>query len=116
MTKDPLIYLEHILAQIKDIISFTRGQSLDEFLNSRITQAATIRCFEVIGEATKNLPAVFKDKYPDVEWKKMAGMRDKLIHDHIDVDLWAVWNVVEQILPPLEIRLKEIMAIEKGKD
>lgn len=58
-----------------------------------------IRNFEIIGEASKKISPDFKSRYPDIEWKKIAGMRDKLIHDYIGVDLWAVWAVVEDILP-----------------
>ena len=60
---------------------------------------AVIRNFEIIGEAAKNLSPKFKSYHPDIEWKKMAGMRDKLIHDYISVDLWAVWAVVTDIIP-----------------
>jgi len=72
------------------------------FLENPLIQDAVIRNFEIIGEATKNLSMEFRKKYPDIAWKKIAGMRDKLIHGYIGVDLWAVWGVVENILPELE--------------
>lgn len=72
-----------------------------------------IRNFEIIGEATKKLNDYFRAKYSEIEWKKIAGMRDKLIHDYIGVDLWAVWGVVEKIIPTLDTQIKEILRIEK---
>jgi uncharacterized protein with HEPN domain len=77
-------------------------------------QDAVIRNFEIIGEATKNLDQDFRLKYPHIEWKKIAGMRDKLIHDYIGVDLWAVWGVIEHVIPKLEIQIEEIRRKEKS--
>lgn len=77
-------------------------------------QDAVIRNFEIIGEATKKLNDDFRAKYPEIEWKKIAGMRDKLIHDYIGVDLWAVWGVVESIIPTLEIQIQGILKKESG--
>ncbi len=73
-----------------------------------------IRIFEIIGEATKKLNEDFRAKYSEIEWKKIAGMRDKLIHDYLGVDLWAVWGVVENIIPILFIQIEDIIIKEKG--
>ncbi len=75
-------------------------------------QDAVIRNFEIIGEATKQLNSSFRAKYTEVEWKKIAGMRDKLIHDYIGVDLWAIWGVVEDIVPQLEKQILHIIMQE----
>ncbi|WP_026951057.1 HepT-like ribonuclease domain-containing protein [Algoriphagus mannitolivorans] len=109
MKKDPRIYLEHILSSIQRINSYSQGFSESDFLNSPLIQDAVIRNLEVIGEATKKLSSEFRENYPQNEWKKIAGMRDKLIHDYIGVDLWAVWAVVEQILPDFEIQIESII-------
>lgn len=70
---------------------------------------AVIRNFEIIGEATKKISPAFKSRYPDIEWKKIAGMRDKLIHDYIGVDLWAV---VEDIIPVFRKQIDAMLDTE----
>ena len=107
------IRLHHIYDAILEIEKYTIDQSHEDFINKSIIQAACIRQLEIIGEATKNLSTDIRLKYPDIEWKKIAGMRDKLIHDYIGVDIWAVWEVIDKILPNLEKRLLEIIQNEK---
>jgi len=114
MKKDPLIYLEHIAECISKVKKYTEGINETEFLQNFMIQDAVIRNFEIIGEATKNLDQDFRLKYPHIEWKKIAGMRDKLIHDYIGVDLWAVWGVIEHVIPKLEIQIEEIRRKEKS--
>ena len=109
MKKDNLVYIAHIKTCIDKIQSYTLNMSKDEFLDNSLVSDAVIRNFEIIGEATKHLSEDFKQKYPAIEWKKMAGMRDKLIHDYIGVDLWAVWAVVDAIIPLFAIQIQEIL-------
>ena len=114
MKKNAIIYINHIQDCIQKIKNYTYGFDEKEFLKNTLVQDAVIRNFEIIGESTKQLNAGFKAKYPAIEWKKIAGMRDKLIHDYIGVDLWAVWGVVEKILPELEKQIIEIKEKEEG--
>jgi uncharacterized protein with HEPN domain len=116
MAKNSLIYLEHILDALSKVKSYTRDLNEGLFLENPLVQDAVIRNFEIIGEATKQIDSGIRAKYPDIEWKKIAGMRDKLIHDYIGVDLRAVWAVVENLAPELEKKVKEIVKIEKGKE
>lgn len=114
MKKDPIIYIEHISVCISRIKEYTKGIDEDAFLNNNLIQDAVIRNFEIIGEATKKLNDDFRAKYSEIEWKKIAGMRDKLIHDYIGVDLWAVWGVVENIIPTLDTQIQDILKKEKS--
>lgn len=114
MKKDPIIYIEHIGSCISRIIEYTEGIDEDGFLKNNLIQDAVIRNFEIIGEAAKKLNDDFRVKYSEIEWKKIAGMRDKLIHDYIGVDLWAVWGVVENIIPTLKTQIEDIIKKEKG--
>lgn len=108
MKKDDSIYVEHILGSLSKIESYTANHTENSFLKSDITQDAVIRQLEIIGEATKQISADFKQKNSTIPWSDMAGMRDKLIHDYIDVDLWIVWSTVEKDVPELIRLLKMI--------
>lgn len=110
--KNPVVYLYHIQDALKKILTYTSGMDLDAFLKNDLVQDAVIRNFEIMGEATKQLDHDFRNKHLHIQWKNIAGMRDKLIHDYIDVDLWAVWAVVEDVLPVFSSQIKEIIASE----
>ena len=88
---------------------FTKNLNETDFLNDAKTQFAVIRCIEVIGEAVKRLPDDFRSTHPEVPWKAMAGMRDRLIHGYDVVDNEVIWNTVTHDFPFLLDRLKEIM-------
>jgi uncharacterized protein with HEPN domain len=107
--KDFFIFLEHILSCIDNILLYTKNMDEEAFLQSRLVQDAVLRNFEVIGEATKKIPENFRSSHVSIPWKSMAGMRDKLIHDYIKVDIEAVWTVVEDILPQLKLELQKII-------
>ena len=109
MQKNNSFYIGHIKTCIEKIQLFTAGFTEAEFLANPLVQDAVIRNFEIIGEATKKLSPAFKEQYPDIPWRKIAGMRDKLIHDYIGVDLAAVWAVVIDILPALYQQITEIL-------
>jgi len=106
--KDDTIYIEHILLSIKNILDYTKGISKEEFARTTLIQDAVIRNFEIIGEATKKVSSDFIQINHEVPWKEMAGMRDKLIHDYIGVDIQVIWDTVEKDLPVLLKLLKEI--------
>jgi uncharacterized protein with HEPN domain len=102
MKKNDLIYLNHILNSIKRIDEYTAGMENGDFLFNNLVQDGTIRQIEIIGEATKNLSQVFREKYHHVPWSDIAGMRDKLSHHYFGVDLQAIWNTVKVDIPKLK--------------
>ncbi len=98
--KDDKIYLQHIRDAVERIVSYTT-EGREAFLADTQVQDAVARNLEIIGEAVKHLSDELRAKHPDIPWKRIAGMRDEMIHEYFGVDLNIVWNVVEQHLPPL---------------
>jgi Uncharacterized conserved protein len=113
MKKRDTIYLRHILDAISRIEEYTEGIEYENFMEDHLTQDGIIRQIEILGEATKRLSDEIREKYPDIPWKDIAGMRDKLIHDYLGVDMDAVWGTVEGDIPLLKNKLKDL--IEKGE-
>ncbi len=109
MRKDDTVFLRHILDAINLIGGYLKGKSYEEFKNNRMLQDAVIREIEIIGEATNNLSAEFRNRYPGIPWRQIAGMRDKLIHGYFGVDLDAVWDTATKDIPALREKLLEIM-------
>ena len=109
--KDDKVYLEHIMYSFRKILDYGEEMTLDMFLKDTKTQDACIRQLEVIGEATKRLSIPLRQRFLDVPWKDMAGMRDTLIHDYIQVDLMIVWATVSEEATPLLIAIEQIYNI-----
>lgn len=102
MIKNDQVYLEHILEAISKIENFVHGLAKFEFDRNVLIQDAVIRNFEIIGEATKKISKQFTQSHPEIPWQDMAGIRDKLIHDYLDVDLDVLWKTIEVDLPLLK--------------
>jgi len=113
MNKDNTVFLKHMLDAINLIKSYLKDKSYEEFKSNRMLQDAVIREIEIIGEATKNLSVEFRNKYPKIPWRQIAGMRDKLIHGYFGVDLDAVWDTATKDIPLLREKLQEILKEEK---
>jgi uncharacterized protein with HEPN domain len=90
LNEEDKVYLRHILDAISSIEEYSKGLSYKKFLKNHLVQDGVIRQIEIIGEASKKLPADTKNKIRDIPWKNIAGMRDKLIHDYMGVDIDAV--------------------------
>jgi uncharacterized protein with HEPN domain len=102
MIRDYQDYLSDICEMNDIILEFMNGSSYETFIQDQRTQFAVIRTFEIMGEASKNVPAKVREQYPEIPWVEMAGMRDKLIHGYFGVDLQIIYKTAVQILPDLQ--------------
>jgi uncharacterized protein with HEPN domain len=102
-------YVKDISDSIRDAQEFVKGYGLEDFKGDKKTIYAVIRAIEVIGEAAKKIPNSIRSKYPDIPWKDIAGMRDKLIHEYFGVDLEVLWKTIQQDLPMLKVLISEVM-------
>jgi len=95
-------FIEDIVNAMNKALRFVEGMSFEEFSKDDKTIFAVIRAIEIIGEATKNIPDEIKKAYPEIPWKGMAGMRDKVIHGYFGVDLKVVWDTVTKRIPEIK--------------
>ncbi len=117
MKRDYALFLKDVLDAIDSIEKFVEGITLDEFRRDDKTSSAVIRKFEVIGEATKHVPEQIRDEHPEIPWKSIAGLRDRLIHAYFGIDHKLVWDAIKTELPKLKPKLKEIVnSMEKEKE
>lgn len=82
-------------------MEFTEGVAYEDFVADEKTVYAVVRALEIVGEATKRIPQGVRDRHPQIPWRSMAGIRDKLIHDYVNVSLEVVWKTLSEDLPPL---------------
>lgn len=108
MEKDDRIYLDHILESFSKVVQYLEDVSYEAFLADEEKQDAIIRKIEVAGEDTKRLSKDLREKYNQIPWRAIAGMRDKLIHDYFDVDLETVWETATNDIPNLLPDIKSI--------
>jgi len=105
----PRELIRHILDEIDYILTQIPNADFDSFLKNATLKRAFVRSIEIIGEASKKLPEDVKSKQPDIEWRKVAGMRDRLIHDYFGVDYTIVWDVATNKLPDLREKLQSLL-------
>jgi uncharacterized protein with HEPN domain len=110
MSKEPVEYLKHIADECAFILSvIVPDKQKDEFLADETLKRAVVRSLEIIGEASKKISADFKIKFSSIQWRNMAGMRDRLIHDYMGINYSIVWDVVKNKIPELHQQITEVL-------
>ena len=118
MTKhEDLPYINHILDAIKNVEESLKGLTKNQFVKNKDVKEANIRRIEIIGEAVKNISQGFKDKHREIEWIKITGTRDKMIHHYFGVNLDIIWEIIKKDLPELKEKISKIrQELENIKD
>ncbi len=108
-------FVQDILDSINDVGSFIEGMDFEGFIKDKKTIYSVVRAIEIIGEATKNIPFQIRKKYAEVPWKKMAGMRDRLVHEYFGIDLEILWSTAKEDVPQLKIPVSKVLEdMDKG--
>ncbi|MHA1300643.1 MAG: HepT-like ribonuclease domain-containing protein [Candidatus Helarchaeota archaeon] len=108
MHREYKLYIKDILKAINKIEKYTHKISFKDFIQDELRMDAVIRNLEVIGEAVKNIPEDFKYKQPEIEWKKIAGLRDILIHAYFSIDFDILWDIIKNKIPKLKKDISKI--------
>jgi uncharacterized protein with HEPN domain len=99
--RDPLVYLDDILVACRSIQLYTADLTFEQFVNDQRTIDAVVRNFQVVGQATKNIPAELRARIPKVDWRGVAAFRDVLVHRYFDIDLELTWQIIAERVAPL---------------
>jgi uncharacterized protein with HEPN domain len=114
MSFEPREYLRHILAEANDLLEHSRNVSRAEYLQSETLRRAFVRSLEIIGEAAKNVPDSLRRRHPAVDWRAMAGLRDRLIHGYFGVDHDLVWDVITNKVPALQREMERRLTEDRA--
>ena len=106
--RDIKLYLADIKDSAARIEEYVAGMSLEDFRADRKTIDAVVRNFEIIGEASRNVPEDWRNRYPDLDWKAMAGMRNYLAHEYFGISLEIIWKTIKERLPELRTRIEDM--------
>ena len=108
--REPLLLIEDIIDSGNKILSYTNNFSFEDFTKDGKTIDAVIRNFEIIGEAANRLPEDFKEKYSEIDWHRIRGFRNRIVHDYFGIDYAIVWEIKTSFLPDLLIKLKALLS------
>lgn len=114
MQRDDIACLHHILDAAEKAVSFVKGKARKDLDANEMLALSLVRLLEIIGEAANAVSPAFRDRFPHIPWRKMAGLRNRLIHGYFDVNLDIVWDTILEDLPPLLKDLKEITATKNA--
>jgi uncharacterized protein with HEPN domain len=106
---DPSLLIEDIIDSAKKILNYTKNLSFDDFSNDSKTIDAVIRNFEIIGEAANRLPESFKDEHPTIDWHRIRGFRNRIVHHYFGIDYSIVWQIKESFLPELILNMELLL-------
>lgn len=109
MFEDDSVRIRHIIDAAREAVDFSQGRSRADLNSDRQLNLSLVRLLEIIGEAARGISTEFRQEYPDLPWKSMVGMRDRLIHAYFDVNLDVVWETVTEDLPSLIAQLEKIV-------
>jgi uncharacterized protein with HEPN domain len=109
MKRDLSLFLNDINYYTKLILEFTKDMNYEEFCIDKKTILAVTRALEIIGEASKHIPNELRKKFPEIEWKNIAGMRDFISNEYFGVDLPLIWNVIFKKLPSLKTNIQKVI-------
>jgi len=109
MPRDMRLYLDDILEAIARVGEYVSGMSYQDFVGDRKTVDAVVRNLEIIGEAARSLPEGTRDLAPDIEWRKIVGLRNLLMHEYFGVNTAIVWDVVQNKLHMLQIACRRLL-------
>lgn len=113
MSKDLKVLLQHILESVENLGSYLTDVDEERFLQDIEKQDSVERRLQIIGEAIIQLPKEFKDKHSEIEWSKVAGLRNRLVHKYFDIDHLLIWNIINNSLPSFKSSIQKLIEIQK---
>lgn len=111
--KDDKVYIRHILDEVHFIIDKSTDLTYEDLTKDETLKRAFARSLEIIGEAAKNLSPDFREKHPEINWRDLSGLRDKLIHHYFGINWNRVWDVLQNIIPDIKNKLEKILEENK---